>query len=61
MLLILIKDKKYTLYFFLHYPDFRMINCFMNQLFVKADAHKAENNHTIMLPLQYDLDFSKKD
>lgn len=33
----------------------------MNQLLVKADAHKAENNHTIMLQLQSDLDFSKKD
>jgi hypothetical protein len=33
----------------------------MNQLLVKADAHKAEINHTIMLQLQYDLDFSKKD
>jgi hypothetical protein len=33
----------------------------MIQLWIIADAHKAENNHTIMLPLQYDLDFSKKD
>ena len=32
---------------------------YMNQLLVKADAHKAEINHTIMLQLQYDLDFSK--